>query len=180
MVFDLISDVITRNREAKNIDISPIKVEEVSAIADEIKRLAFDLEYIPEYAKGSFHLRGVRGYLMDYIFDENSCCYIAKSKSGEFMGILMAYIYRPFVMNSDFLRAQDCLIQPCSKLSKKAKAIVFNKLVKKYEKWSEENKANEIFLGINVRNNITRSMSRKGYQVADYLLKKVVGGDTNG
>lgn len=136
-----------------------------------IKKIAFDLEYITDETKTNYDHNHLLNTIVDYFLDPSFGFFVCK-KRGRIIGILLCYIWRPIVADKNYKRSKDVLIQPCPTLNKNEKGKVFLMLLDKYEKWAKEMKVNEMFLGVNVRNNITKSMLKKGYKIADILVKK--------
>ncbi len=155
-----------------NVDF--LNIEEVDDISEKIKHMSFALGYVSKRFESFVDNSDIKRSLLDYHSDPNSCCFIAKDDRNDFSGICMAYTYKPIITNDKFKRAQDCLIQPCFTLSKKSKGKIFLLLLDRYERWAEDKSVQEIFIGINKKNDIRKSMARKGYELADYVLKKEV------
>ncbi len=155
---------------------------DIKETIDLVEKMAFELDYIKETEKKYFSRRKIQETLLDYIIDKDCGFFICKnSETKEQIGLLLCYIYQPFITNSLYKRAQDLLIQPAPHLSKTERSKIFLQLLEKYENWAlKEKKVKNMFLGINVKNDITKSMMKKGFEKADYLLKKERGGINNG
>ncbi len=138
-----------------------------------IKKIVFELEYVRKDQEVFYDESHCRETLMDYLID-SECGFSICWEGNKIKGLLMCYTYQPFVSNSSFKRSQDLLIQPDPQLTKREKVSVFNLLLKEYESWSKKMKVKEMFIGINTRNDIRPSMERKGFLMADYVMKKEV------
>lgn len=155
-------------------DVVKATNSDVNESIELIKRIVLELNYAKEEDEKYYSRRRVLETLLDYIADNECGFFICKSKeTNEQVGVLLCYVYQPFLTNNLYKRAQDLLIQPAPHLSKRERSKVFLLLLEQYEEWAlKEKKVKDIFLGINVRNNITKSMEKKGFKKADYLLKK--------
>lgn len=140
-----------------------------------LKKIAFKLNYVEEKYKKYYSEDRVKSVFQEYIMDVDCGFFLCKDKKNHrIKGLLLCFKYQPIIAFYEFKRAQDLLIQPDPDLTTKEKSKVFLLLLEQYEKWAKQKDVKEIFLGINVRNDITKAMKHKGYKMADFLMKKEI------
>lgn len=137
-----------------------------------IIKICFNLNYVEEKNEIYFSIDRIKKTFLEYISDKECGFFVCKNNDKDIVGLVLCYLYQPFVSVKKYRRSQDLLIQPDPTLSKKQKSKVFLLLLEKYENWAKDNNVKDMFLGINVKNDIRKSMKRKGFMEADYLLKK--------
>jgi hypothetical protein len=152
-------------------DVRPGTVADVPEAVSLVRRIVFDLGYVNQSNQDSYSDDEAKNSFLDYIMADDATFHVCYQGT-QLVGLFLAAIYSPFVMLKNFRRAHDVIIQPDPTLTKKQKSKVFLLLLDRYEAWAKEKHATEIFIGVNVRNDITKSLNRKGFKQADFVLKK--------
>lgn len=155
------------------MQIKEAKLKDIKDVTKLIKKMAFNLGYMADKDKIYYSNNRIQEIVFDYIIDQDCGLFVCE-KEEKIIGVLICYLYQPIVTDRRYKRAQDVLIQPHPDLKKTQKGKVFLKLLRTYEQWAKRKGAKEIFLGVNIRNDITKHLYRNGYQIADVLVKKEV------
>lgn len=153
-------------------NVGEAKISDLTQSIQLITKICFYLNYVEKKNEDFFSCKRIKEVFVDYITDKECAFFICQNENEDIVGLLLCYLYQPFVSKKEYKRSQDLLIQPDPILSQRERSKVFLLLLDQYESWAKNNNVKDMFLGINVKNDIRKSMRRKGFMDADYLLKK--------